>query len=323
MRTKRPMCDLHLHLDGSLSVATVRKLAQMQNMEIPEKDEDIIQKLTVSENCRNLNEYLEKFDFPCSLLQTGEAIALAVYNLQEEIKAEGMGYAEIRFAPQKHCEKGMTQDQVVQAAIAGLERSDFCANLILCCMRGEDNDRENYITLEMAAKYKERGVCAVDLAGAEALFPTDNYEDLFVHAKKMGLCFTIHAGEAAGPESVWKALSFGASRIGHGIRSLEDDRLMEFLVKNRIPLELCPSSNLNTGIYASMEEYPIQKFLDAGVLVTINTDNRSVSGTTIARELQKLADAHHLTEAQLDILSANAIEASFASREQKTKFCIE
>lgn len=314
--TKRRWIDLHLHLDGSLSLATVRELAQMQAIEVPEKDEDIIQKLTVSENCHNLNEYLEKFEFPCSLLQTKDAITTAVYNLQEELKKENVIYAEIRFAPQKHCDRGLTQDEVVGAAIEGLNRSDFSANLILCCMRGNDNEKENRETLEVAAKYKNSGVCAVDLAGAEALFPTENYEELFSYAKELGLRFTIHAGEADGPDSVWKALSFGAERIGHGIRSLEDDTLIEYLVRNKIPLELCPTSNLNTAIYADIKEYPIKELLDAGVIVTVNTDNMSVSGTTVEREMQKLIDAHDLTEEQVEQLIENSSYASFARKEQ-------
>ena len=137
------LVDLHLHLDGSLSLNTVKKLARLQKIEIPHDDKELMKMLKVSDECKDLNEYLEKFDFPLQLLQTSQAISAAVYDLQEELKSQGLIYAEIRFAPQLHIRGGLTQDQVVQAAVDGLERSDFKANLILCCMRGDDNLTEN------------------------------------------------------------------------------------------------------------------------------------------------------------------------------------
>lgn len=315
-KAHRKWIDLHLHLDGSLSLETVKELAEQQRIAIPEKDSEILEKLTVSENCQNLNEYLNKFAFPCSLLQTKEGITTAVYRLQEELRQQLL-YAEIRFAPQKHCEKGLSQEEVVEAAIEGLNRSDFPANLILCCMRGENNDSENKKTVEVAARYKNQGVCAIDLAGAEALYPTERYEGLFAYAKQLGIPYTIHAGEADGPDSVWKALSFGANRIGHGVRSLEDPKLIEYLAKTGIPLELCPTSNLNTAIYPDIHCYPLRELMDAGVVVTINTDNMSVSGTTMEKEMNKLRVAFDLTEEEEEKLVENGVRVSFASDRQK------
>ena len=297
------LIDLHLHLDGSLSLSSARELAAMQGIEIEKDDAGLLQKLQVSPTC------LEKFDFPCSLLQTPEAIAKSVSNLCVELAAQGLLYAEIRFAPQQHLLKGLNQQQVVEAAIAGLDQEKFKANLILCCMRGNENHDANLETVRVAEQYVGRGVCAVDLAGAEALFPTENFKDLFVLAKELGVPYTIHAGEACGPESVYTALSFGAKRLGHGVRSVEDAALVARLAAEGVSLELCPTSNLNTSIFERIEDYPIRELMAAGVRVTVNTDNMMVSGVTLASELEKL----NLTKEEQYILAKNAAEASFAS----------
>lgn len=311
------LIDLHLHLDGSLSVESVRELAKMQGIPVPQEDQELLKLLQVSPECKSLNEYLEKFDFPCSLLQTPEAIAKSVSNLERELKEHGLLYAEIRFAPQLHTLKGLSQDEVVRAAIEGLEESDFQANLILCCMRGADNRQENFETVEVAAKYLGKGVCAVDLAGAEALFATSDYEDLFCYAQKLGVPYTIHAGEADGIGSVYTALKLGTKRLGHGVRSIEDPELVKYLAQEGITLELCPTSNLNTCIFTRIEDYPLVKFLDAGVKATINTDNMTVSGVTLQSELEKVIRTFSLTKAQLRLLARNAVDASFASENVK------
>ena len=304
--------DLHLHLDGSLSLASVRHLAEMQGIEIPESDDEVRKLLSVSADCRDLNEYLEKFAFPGMLLQTREGLRESVRALAEELKAKGHIYAEIRFAPQKHCEKGLRQSEAVAAALEGLALTDFPAQLILCCMRGDDNHAENLETVEVAAQYLGKGVCAVDLAGAEALFPTAGFEDVFALAKKLGVPATIHAGEADGAESVRTALRFGARRIGHGIRSVEEAELMKLLAETGVPLETCPTSNLNTVVVSDIRDYPFRKLLDAGVKLTVNTDNRSVSATDIRREFILLAETFRLTASEVKALLMNAAEASFA-----------
>ena len=309
--------DLHLHLDGSLSLASVRRLAEMQGIEIPESDGEVRKLLSVSADCRDLNEYLEKFSFPGTLLQTREGLREAVRALAEELKTEGHIYAEIRFAPQKHCERGLTQEDAVAAALAGLALTDFSAQLILCCMRGDDNHAENLETVEVAAKYLGKGVCAVDLAGAEALFPTKDFEDVFALAQRLGVPAAIHAGEADGPESVRAALRFGAKRIGHGVRSAADPELMKLLAEQGVPLEVCPTSNLNTVVVSDIRDYPFRKLLDAGVRLTVNTDNRSVSATDIRREFTLLAEAFRLTRDEVKSLLLNAAEASFAPAEQR------
>ena len=285
----------------------------MQNIEIEQDDAALLRKLQVSPTCRDLNEYLEKFDFPCSLLQTEADITRSVANLSEELAQQGLLYAEIRFAPQLHLLKGLNQQQVVEAAMAWLDQEKFKANLILCCMRGFDNHEANLETVRVASKYVGQGVCAVDLAGAEALFPTEHFEDLFTLARELGVPYTIHAGEACGAESVYTALRFGTKRLGHGVRSIEDDALVTRLAAEGVALELCPTSNLNTSIFEKIEDYPMRKLMAAGVKVTVNTDNMMVSGVTLASELEKLG----LTKEELHTLALNAAEASFASADVK------
>lgn len=311
------LIDLHLHLDGSLSVKSVKELAALQNIEIPENEEELLKLLRINDDCKDLTEYLEKFAFPGMLLQTKEAVALSVYNLQEELKEQGLIHAEIRFAPQLHTHKGLSQREVIEAAIEGLNRSDFSAGLILCCMRGNDNHEENLETVRLAKDYLGKGVVSVDIAGAEALFPTENFADLFALARELEIPYTIHAGEADGPKSVWKALEFGTKRLGHGVRSLEDPELVEKIVSEGITLELCPTSNIHTCMFPSIEEYPLRKLMEAGIKVTINTDNMTVSNINLAKEFGKLIAAFDLTDEEIKGFARNSVNACFADEETK------
>lgn len=312
------LIDLHLHLDGSLSVASVRKLASMQNIILPVDDDEILKQLQVDENCRSLEEYLQKFSYALSFLQTAEAIEESVYILLEELRGLGLVYAEIRFAPQLHKEKGLTQREVVQAAVRGRDRSSLRSNLILCCMRGEDTHEENLETVTIAGEYLDRGVCGVDLAGDEAHFSTELYLEEFRLAKKLQIPITIHAGEADGPKSIWQALELGADRIGHGVRAIEDECLLKKLAERKVALELCPTSNLDTHVYEKIEDYPIGRLLDAGVCVTINSDDMAVSGTDVKKELNLMRRVFGLSEEVILQIKRNAAESSFADEETKT-----
>ena len=311
------LIDLHLHLDGSLSLASVRELARMQGISLESDDKKLLQVLQVGPDCRDLNEYLEKFAFPCSLLQKPETITRSVENLRRELKDQGLIYAEIRYAPQLHTLQGLNQRQVVQAAVDGLKADGVKANLILCCMRGEGIREENLETVRMAAEFLGKGVCAVDLAGAEALFPNEDFRELFDLAKELGVPYTIHSGEASGPESVYKALEFGTKRLGHGVRSVEDPELIKRLAREGITLELCPTSNLNTNIYNNIEEYPLIRLMEAGVRVTLNTDNTMVSGVSLQSEWEKILNAFHLSKTQILTLQKNSAEAIFGEPDLK------
>ena len=316
------MIDLHLHFDGSLLPRTVLELAQEQGILLPAKEPDELKLfLTAPEDCESLNEYLEKFDLPLKVLQTREAVRKAMYILVSSLKEQGMLYAEIRFAPQLHTKKGLTQERVVQAALLGMQEalagSFFRCKLILCCMRGADNREENLLTVRTAAAFLGRGVAALDLAGAEALYPTEEFAEVFSLARELGVPFTIHAGEADGPESIEAALSFGASRIGHGVRTSEKPELLERLREQRIPLEMCPSSNVQTKAVPSLSQHPVLEFLRQGLCVTVNTDNMTVSDTTIEKELGLLSRELGMTAEEQKKLLLNAADAAFLTSEER------
>ena len=311
--------DLHLHFDGSLSISNARELAALEGVALPEDDNELKVALTVSPDCKDLGEYLTKFAFPLSLLQSEAAIEQGMYTLCRELDAEGCIYAEIRFAPQLHLDKGLDQRKVVEAAIRGFKRSAIDGGLILCCMRGDDNAALNETTVEIAREYLGKGVVALDLAGNEAGFPTDSFASLFARAREFQVPFTIHAGEADCAESVRSALAMGASRIGHGVRSIEDPALVEILAKNHIALELCPISNIQTTVFDDISEYPIRQFLKAGVAVTVNSDNRSVSATTARQEMLLLKNTFALTDEEEKALLHSSVDAAFASEALKKK----
>ncbi len=312
--------DLHAHLDGSITVDIAKKLAELQNISLPTKnDKELLSLLSVPESCESLNDFLKCFDLPLTLLQTKEGLTEAVYLVLENMKNDGVIYDEIRFAPQLHTSKGLTQEEAVLAAVEGLKKSSIPSNLILCCMRGEGNEKENNITVELAKKYlvKDGGVVAVDLAGAEALFPNEKYIELFKKANEYKIPITIHAGEALGEESVISAIQMGAVRIGHGIRSGE--KALKAVLEKGIFLEMCPTSNRQTKAVENMENYPLLKFLDMGVKATVNTDDMAIEGTTLSKEFKYLEEKFGLTPKQEKILLSNSVAAAFTNDEVKEK----
>lgn len=324
------MIDLHLHLDGSMTAGDIRLLAQEQRISLPlEHGKTLEQAIAVSESCENLNAYLRAFQIPLLVLQRADAIAYAVSSLLERLAEQGIRYAEIRFAPQLHCEKGNSQEQVVAAAIAGLHsglkkgKGKIHAQLILCMMRGSENQSQNLETLRVAEKQLGNGVCAVDLAGAEARYPTRNFAAVFRIAKTRQIPFTMHAGEADGPQSVWDALSFGPRRIGHGVRSVEDAALLGTLAERKITLELCPTSNVQTKAVSSYAVHPVRALLHWGIHATVNTDNMTVSGTTISQEYACLRQYTGLTPEEHTILLCNAAEAAFLPEDKKNQLKAE
>lgn len=313
--------DLHNHLDGSLPAKTILELAEMSGVTLPETTvEGITKYLTVSPDCTSLNEYLEKFAIPIAVLQTKECLEKAVYDVLEMLNEQNVCYAEIRFAPGQHLQRGLTQREVVKSAVKGLKKAESAftikAQLILCCMRGAA-DEINRNTIEITKEFLGKGVCCADLAGAEAIFPTKDYVELFAYASELGVPFIIHAGEADGPESMWAAISMGAKRIGHGIAAVNDKKLMEHLLETRVPLEVCVTSNVQTKGVASYESHPILKMLEFGLCVTVNTDNMTVSGTNLEHEFDLIQSVLGLNEKQAHRLTENSIDACFLSAREK------
>lgn len=316
------MIDLHLHLDGSLTAKDILKLAFKQEIPLPANSGQALEKLLrAPQSGGSLNEYLKRFDLPLLVLQSEAALHDSVYRLAGRLAGQGIYYAEIRFAPQLHLRGGLTMERVCAAACEGLARAleDFPstkARLILCCMRGGETEN-NRKTVELAASMRDRGVCAVDLAGAEALYKTGDYAGIFSYARQLHVPITIHAGEAAGPESIKAALRLGAARIGHGVRAAEDGSLVLLLAQNKIPLECCPTSNVQTGAVPDYGLHPVLKLLERGVSVTVNTDNMTVSDTTIKKEFALLQQYLGMTRVQEKQLLLNSVQAAFLPEGEK------
>lgn len=321
------MIDLHLHFDGSLPVGTVIKLAEKQGIELPANNkEELAPYLQAPADCRDLNDYLSRFDLPLKVLQTREALTEAMEDVVEELYEEGLLYAEIRFAPQFHTKKGLTQRQVVDAVLEGMaqglkkhEPPSLETRLILCCMRGADNEEANLETITIGSEMIGRSrVAAVDLAGAEGIYFTGDYARLFELAKEKKVPYTIHAGEADGPESVKAAIRMGTRRIGHGVRAIEDAKTVEEVREKGITLECCLTSNIQTRAFLSPEDHPLLPLLRSGVKVTVNTDNKTVSNTTIDREFRILKECG-MTEEEKQEMLLNSVGAAFLSSEEKEK----
>ena len=311
------LIDLHLHLDGSIPLRTIRKLAEMQNIPIPADDKELKAMVSLTPECKNLNDYLARFDLACSLLHTREALRICALDLLTEIHEQGIIYAEIRFAPQFSCGKGLTQRDAVEAVLEGIRQAPIPCGLILSMIRGNDKREANLETVRVAEEFIGKGVVAVDLAGAEGLYPTQDFEYAFDEARKHNIPLIIHAGEAAGADSVYEAIMVGAVRIGHGVRGLEDPLVIDLLVARNITLELCPTSNIDTGIYGAYSDYPLRTLLDAGVRVCINTDDMTVSNTDLQREWQHMIDTFQLHEFEIGHMLLNSVDASFGSPELK------
>lgn len=305
-----PKVELHVHLDGSVDVNTAALLASISYNEAKKL-------MVVDDNCKDLNEYLKKFDFPISLMQTKENLERVSYELGNNLREENIIYAEIRFAPALHTNLGLSYENIIDSIKEGLSKVEGLKyNLILCMMRHHTLS-ENKKIIDIAKKYLGNGVCAIDLAGAEAIYPTENFEELFLYAKKLNIPFTIHAGEADGIDSIKSAISFGTKRIGHGVRLIEDKEVMNIVRDNNIVLEVCPTSNINTGIFNTIEEHSVNELIECGIKVTVNTDNRTVSNTTLTNELEKLVIAFHYDKIDLIDLELNAIDGSFLSGDEK------
>ena len=320
------LIDLHVHLDGSIPLPAAAQLAAEAGLDFSLAE--LQKKMQVPAHCQDLNQYLATFELPLKLMQSAQGIRTVAKAFHEQLDAEGILYAEPRFAPGSLTAGGLSQQEVLEAALAG--RADFYAEhpqsalhtaYIICAMRGsgEELKHKNEESIDLAAAYLGNGVVAADLAGAEALFATENFSSLFAEAQRKNVPFTIHAGEAAGPESIKAALRLGAQRIGHGVRSLEDAGVIQDLKATKVALEICPTSNLQTRIFESIERFPLEQLLDAGLTVTINTDNMTVSNTTLSHEFELLQQHCGLDKNTARELAENAARAVFSDSSEKDR----
>lgn len=310
---KMPKIELHCHLDGSLSKEFIERRVSRSVSR---------QELSVSDDCNSLTEYLEKFDLPIKCLRDVKGLAEAGYDVLETMSGENVIYAEIRFAPLLSVTEDMDVKQVIQSLLSGLEKGkqDFGVeyNVIVCAMRHHSLE-QNYEMIKTAREFLGKGVCAADLAGAEAQYPMAEFMELFQKVKELGMPFTIHAGECGNPQNIEDALIAGAGRIGHGIAMKGRVDIQEIVRNHGVGIELCPISNLQTKAVKSTDEYPIREFLDAGLLVTINTDNRTVSNTSMTNELRFVQEVYGISDEEIQTMMKNAIEVSFAGEEVKGK----
>lgn len=287
---KLPKTDLHVHLDGSLRLSSILDLADKQRVELPAHDEDGLRKaMNLGENCGSLVEYLKAFDVTLRVLQTADALTRAAYELAEDAARENVRYMEVRYAPMLHTRRGLKLTTVVEAVLEGLRAAQdefgIESNVIICGIRNVSPESSLEMA-ELAVAYKNRGVVGFDLAGAEYDHPAKHHRAAFQLVRDNNINVTIHAGEAYGPESIHQAIHVcGAHRIGHGCRLREDGDLLHYVNDHRIALECCPSSNVQTGAIRDLASHPIKLYKNLGLRVTVNTDNRLVTDTTVSKEL--------------------------------------
>ena len=310
---KLPKIELHCHLDGSLS----QKFIERRLGRTVKKEE-----LGVSKDCASLAEYLEKFALPGQCLTNETGLWEAGYDVLETMSREHVIYAEIRFAPLLHVSGSMGTKQVIEALLNGLEKGkkDFGTeyNVIVCAMRHHSAE-ENYDMIRAAHAFLGKGVCAADLAGAEASYPMWEFMELFEKVRKLGMPFTIHAGECGDARNIKDSIDVGARRIGHGIAMRGEPEIQRKVKEKGIGIEMCPISNLQTKAVKSTEEYPLREFLNAGLLVTVNTDNRTVSGTSMTKELDFIQKTYGISDEEIMLLLRNAVETSFTDDDMKRR----
>ncbi|MEW2326896.1 adenosine deaminase [Micromonospora chersina] len=337
---KVPKALLHDHLDGGLRPATIVELAAEAGHELPTTDPEALGRwFAEAANSGSLERYLETFAHTVAVMQTGPALRRVARECALDLAADGVVYAEVRFAPEQHLERNLTLDEVVDAVVTGFREGSALAaeagtpirvGTLLTAMRHAARSQE---IAELAVRHRDTGVVGFDIAGAEAGFPPTRHLDAFEYLQRENFHFTIHAGEAFGLPSIWQAIQWcGADRLGHGVRIVDDitpgnppvlGRLAAYVRDKRIPLELCPSSNVQTGAAASIADHPIGLLRDLRFRVTVNTDNRLMSGTSMSREMALLVDAFGYGWKELQWFTINAMKSAFIPFDERLKIIDE
>ncbi len=317
-----PKTDLHVHLDGSLRIETILDLAEKQKIDIGASDADrLAQIIGPGKIHGSLTEYLRGFETTLKVLQTAEALYRAAYELAEDCRADGVTYFEVRYSPVLHTRAGLPLTVIVEAVLNGLRdaKRDFGipSGVIICGIRNISPEVSLRMA-ELAVAYKNKGVVGFDLAGAELNYPARDHLSAFSLILSNNINVTIHAGEAYGPDSIHQALHYcGAHRIGHGTRLREDGDLLNYVNDHRIPLEVCLSSNVQTGAVKRLDEHPFRFYLDLGIRVTLNTDNRLITDTTMSDEYLRAYTTFGLGAQQILDLTINGFKSAFIPYEQK------
>nr|WP_209307257.1 adenosine deaminase [Streptococcus suis] len=312
--------ELHCHLDGSLSLGVIRQLAQMAKITIPAEDEVLRKLVSVHGKVDSLMAYLKLFDFVRPLLQTASALELAAYDLVRQAARDKIIYIEVRFAPELSTDQDLTILQAVSAVLVGLNRGqeDFgvVAKLLVCGLK-QTKPNQTKELFSAIADLAPKGLVGFDFAGNEADYPTEELRDIIQFTQALGYPMTFHAGECGCVTNVIQALELGIRRIGHGTALTRNPEAIQAFVNSGATLEMCLTSNLQTGAADSIEYFPYHELVEAGANITINTDNRTVSNTTLNREYQLFVEYFGTSKADFYRFNQNAIQASFASEEEK------
>ena len=331
-----PKVLLHDHLDGGLRPATVLDLAAEVHHDLPAGDAESLGRwFTESADSGSLERYLETFDHTVAVMQRADHLTRVARECVEDLAADGVVYAEVRYAPEQHLEEGLTLPEVVAAVqqgfgegMAAVSGRPIVVKQLLTAMRHAARSRE---IAELAVAHRDDGVVGFDIAGAEAGYPPTRHLDAFEYLQRENAHFTIHAGEAFGLPSIWQALQWcGADRLGHGVRLIDDitfeadgaprlGRLAQYVRDKRVPLEMCPHSNVQTGAATSIAEHPIGLLTDLRFRVTVNTDNRLMSGTSMTREMTALSEAFGYGLAELQWFTVNAMKSAFSHFDQRLR----
>ncbi|MFI3210369.1 MAG: adenosine deaminase [Peptostreptococcaceae bacterium] len=319
MFNKLPKIELHCHLDGSVRAETIIDIAKKENVNLPIYDKEELRKhISIIENCECLDEYIEKFDLTNLVMQNKYGLERIAYEVLEDASLENVKYIEIRFAPQLHRLNGLNYDEIIQSVINGVKKAekdfDIKGNVIISTMRhmSEESGME---VIEVAKKYLGKGVVAFDMAGKEDEGFCITYNNLIKKAKEENFNITLHAGEQASYKNVIDAINLGATRIGHGIKIINSKETMDLVKEKNILLEMCPTSNIQTSNASDYVTYPFKKFLDYGIVASLNTDNRTVSNITLTKEYENIFNT-----LDFDLYKRNYLEtvnASFSNEETK------
>jgi adenosine deaminase len=319
-----PKTDLHLHLDGSLRPRTVWELAQEQGVKLPAKSAgDLARKLVAGPQVKSLGDYLKTFDLTLAVLQVPQALERVSYELAEDCAAENVRHMEVRYSPILHQAQGLKLPAILEPVLAGLKRAErefrMSTGVIICGMRNI-SPRRSLELAKLAVAYKDRGVVAFDLAGEEKDHPAKDHQRAFRFIADHNLASTVHAGEGFGPPSIAQALhDCGAHRIGHGTRLREDTGLLHYVNDHRIPLEVCLTSNIQTRAVKSVKDHPFRQYLDMGLRVTLNTDNRTVSNTNLTKEYALAARAFRLSPYQVKRILIGGFKSAFLPYAEKAR----
>lgn len=336
---RAPKVLLHDHLDGGLRPQTIVELAAEAGHQLPVGDAESLGRwFTESADSGSLERYLETFDHTVAVMQTAENLTRVARECVEDLAADGVVYAEVRYAPEQHLEAGLTLEEVVAAVKQGFEEGEAASGgsivvrQLLTAMRHRANSRE---VAELMVRHRDEGVVGFDIAGAEAGYPPTRHLDAFEYLQRENAHFTIHAGEAFGLPSIWEAIQWcGADRLGHGVRIIDDitvgpdgrpklGRLASYVRDKRIPLELCPHSNIQTGAAASIAEHPIGLLTTLRFRVTVNTDNRLMSGTSMTHEMEALVEAFDYDLGDLQWFTVNAMKSAFLHFDERLRIINE